>query len=111
MVTQEWQVPMVPSIIWRPIAPKAENFLNVWQSNEIFYFQLRGKAIAVPSQDMILGIYYLTLPKTDVIGQHKLFANVDEVMIANEQGMLDLNAKIKTLLNRQIINTTAGRPT
>ncbi len=36
-------------------------------------------AIAVPSQDMILGIYYLTLEKTDVIGQHKLFANVDEV--------------------------------
>ncbi len=30
-------------------------------------------------------------------------------MIANEQGMLDLNAKIKTLLNRKIINTTAGR--
>ncbi len=33
-----------------------------------------GKAIAVPSQDMILGIYYLTLEKTEVIGQHKLFA-------------------------------------
>ena len=68
-----------------------------------------GKAIAVPSQDMILGIYYLTLEKIDVVGQHKLFANVDEVMIANEQGMLDLNAKIKTLINGKIVNTTAGR--
>ncbi len=54
-----------------------------------------GKAIAVPSQDMILGIYYLTLEKTDVVGEHKLFANVDEVMIANEQGMLDLKCEDK----------------
>ncbi len=58
---------------------------------------------------MILGIYYLTLEKTDVVGEHKLFANVDEVMIANEQGMLDLNAKIKTLIDGKIVNTTAGR--
>ena len=68
-----------------------------------------GKAIAVPSQDMILGLYYLTLEKIDVIGQHKLFANVDEVLIANEQGGLDLNAKIRTVVNNRIINTTAGR--
>ncbi len=68
-----------------------------------------GKAIAVPSQDMILGLYYLTLVKEDVVGQHKLFANVDEIMIANEQGGLDLNAKIRTVINSKIINTTAGR--
>jgi len=68
-----------------------------------------GKAIAVPSQDMILGLYYLTLEKNEVAGQHKLFANVDEVVIANEQGSLDLNAKIRTLLDGKIITTTAGR--
>ncbi len=68
-----------------------------------------GKAIAVPSQDMILGLYYLTLEKVDVLGQHKLFANVDEVMIANEQGGLDINAKIRTVINGKIITTTAGR--
>jgi len=68
-----------------------------------------GKAIAVPSQDMILGLYYLTLIKDDVIGQHKLFANVDEIVIANEQGGLDLNARIRTVINGRIVNTTAGR--
>ena len=68
-----------------------------------------GKAIAVPSQDMILGLYYLTLEKVDVVGEHKLFANVDEVVIANEQGSLDLNAKIRTLVDGRIIKTTAGR--
>jgi len=68
-----------------------------------------GKAIAVPSQDMILGLYYLTLEKIDVVGEHKLFANVDEILIANEQGGLDLNAKIRTVVDGKIINTTAGR--
>jgi DNA-directed RNA polymerase beta' subunit len=68
-----------------------------------------GKAIAVPSQDMILGLYYLTLEKRDVVGEHKLFANVDEVVIANEQGSLDLNAKIRTLIEGKIVTTTAGR--
>jgi len=68
-----------------------------------------GKAIAVPSQDMILGLYYLTLEKSGVKGEHKLFANVDEIFIANEQGVLDLNARIRTLLNGQIITTTVGR--
>ncbi len=68
-----------------------------------------GKAIAVPSQDMILGLYYLTLEKIGVVGEHKLFANVNEVIIANEQGGLDLNAKIRTVIDGKIVTTTAGR--
>jgi len=68
-----------------------------------------GKAIAVPSQDMILGLYYLSLEKSDVIGQHKLFANVDEVFIAFEQQTLDINARIRTVVDGDIVTTTAGR--
>ncbi len=68
-----------------------------------------GKAIAVPSQDMILGLYYLSLEKSDVMGQHKLFANVDEVFIAFEQQTLDLNARIRTVVDGDIVTTTAGR--
>jgi len=68
-----------------------------------------GKAIAVPSQDMILGLYYLSLEKSGVKGEHKLFANVDEILIANEQGVLDLNARVRTLINGQIVTTTVGR--
>ena len=68
-----------------------------------------GKAIAVPSQDMILGLYYLSLEKSDVKGEHKLFANVDEVFIALEQGALDLNARIRTLIDGQVVTTTVGR--
>ena len=68
-----------------------------------------GKAIAVPSQDMILGLYYLTLEKNDVKGEHKLFANVEEVEIAFEQNALDLNARIRTLIDGRIAKSTAGR--
>ena len=68
-----------------------------------------GKAIAVPSQDMILGLYYLSLEKNDVKGQHKLFADVDEVFIAFEQQTLDLNARIRTLVDGDIVTTTSGR--
>ena len=68
-----------------------------------------GKAIAVPSQDMILGLYYLTLEKSDVKGEHKLFANVEEVEIAFDQEALDLNARIRTVVDGNIVRSTAGR--
>ncbi|MCI7484752.1 MAG: DNA-directed RNA polymerase subunit beta/beta' [Helicobacter sp.] len=68
-----------------------------------------GKAVAVPSQDMVLGLYYLSLEKKGAKGEHKLFANVQEVMIAIDLGQLDINAKIRALEDKRIIETTAGR--
>ncbi len=68
-----------------------------------------GKAIATPSQDMVLGLYYLSLEKNGVKGSNKLFANVDEVRIAIEHDALDLHAKIRTRVDGRIIHTTAGR--
>ncbi len=68
-----------------------------------------GKAIATPSQDMVLGIYYITLEKNGVKGSNKLFGNVDEVNIAIEHGALDLHAKIRTRVDGRIVHTTAGR--
>ncbi len=68
-----------------------------------------GRAIAVPSQDMILGIYYLSLEKDGVIGEHKLFASLNEINMALELGKVDIHAKIRTIVNGQIIHTTVGR--
>jgi len=68
-----------------------------------------GKAIATPSQDMVLGIYYITLEKNGVKGSNKLFANVDEVKIALDHKALDIHAKIRTRVDGRIITTTAGR--
>ena len=68
-----------------------------------------GKAIATPSQDMVLGTYYITLEKNGVKGANKLFASVDEVVIALEHDALDLHAKIRTRIDGRMIQTTAGR--
>ncbi|MFV7791640.1 hypothetical protein ACNO6Z_12420, partial [Aliarcobacter lanthieri] len=68
-----------------------------------------GRAIAVPSQDMILGIYYLSLQKDGVKGEHKLFTDVNEVKIALDMNQIDLHAKIRTKLDGRIVLTTVGR--
>ncbi|RXI24618.1 DNA-directed RNA polymerase subunit beta', partial [Aliarcobacter skirrowii CCUG 10374] len=68
-----------------------------------------GRAIAVPSQDMILGIYYLSLEKDGVKGEHKLVTDVNEAKIALEMGQVDLHAKIRTKVEDKVIHTTIGR--
>jgi len=68
-----------------------------------------GRAIAVPSQDMILGIYYLSLEKDGVLGEHKLLSDLNEATIALELGKVDVHAKIRTVINGKIIKTTVGR--
>jgi DNA-directed RNA polymerase subunit beta' len=54
-----------------------------------------GKPITVPSQDMVLGICYLTKEKSGVSGEGKIFSSVDEVISAYQSKKMDLQAKIK----------------
>ncbi|MFL2803211.1 MAG: DNA-directed RNA polymerase subunit beta' [Paracoccaceae bacterium] len=53
-----------------------------------------GKPIIVPSQDMVLGLYYLSLERKGLVGEGKSFASVDEVEHALEQGIVELHSKI-----------------
>ena len=68
-----------------------------------------GRAIAVPSQDMILGIYYLSLEKDGVKGEHKIFSNLNEVIMALELKKVDIHAKVRTMIDGQVVTTTPGR--
>lgn len=68
-----------------------------------------GKAIAVPSQDMVLGLYYLSLGRDGAKGEHKLFSGINEIMTALELDELDINAKVRVSYESKVINTTAGR--
>jgi DNA-directed RNA polymerase beta' subunit len=68
-----------------------------------------GKAIAVPSQDMVLGIYYITLEKHGLPGENKLFGSVDEMEIAMAHGALDIRSRIRSRIDGQIVHTTPGR--
>ena len=69
-----------------------------------------GRPIATPTQDMVLGCYYLTIASrwgTWVKG--KVFGSPTEVIYAYEAGAIELHAKIKLRFNGQIIETTPGR--
>ncbi len=68
-----------------------------------------GKAVTVPSQDMVLGIYYLSLEKAEAKGANKLCSSIDEVMFALDEKSLDIHASIKTIINNKTVKTTAGR--
>ncbi len=68
-----------------------------------------GDPIAVPSQDMVLGVYYLTKQKSGCKGEGKIFSSADEVIIAYNSDVVDLHAKIKFRYNNSLIETTVGR--
>ena len=61
-----------------------------------------GKPVVVPTQDMILGSYYLTLVKEDEIGAGKVFKNVDEAMMAYDEGDLGIHAPIKIRMTKEV---------
>ena len=68
-----------------------------------------GRPLAIPSQDIVLGAYYLTKAKKGAKGEDMTFADPDEVIIAYEDGVIDLHSKINVRVNGEIIKTTTGR--
>ena len=68
-----------------------------------------GKPVATPSQDIVLGCYYLTEELPDARGAGKAFSSSDEVLMALDSGVMDLHALIKLRLHDEIIVTTPGR--
>lgn len=76
-----------------------------------------GKPVAVPTQDMVLGVYYLTIDKTGAKGEGKFFASPDEAVLAYEMHKIELHAIVNVRVMRTIdgkkvyrtIKTTPGR--
>ncbi|MEG2123931.1 MAG: DNA-directed RNA polymerase subunit beta', partial [Clostridium sp.] len=77
-----------------------------------------GGPVAVPSQDMVLGIYYLTQERPGVKGEGMAFKSVDEAILAYENGAATLHSRIKVRVSKQmpdqtiktgIIESTVGR--
>ncbi len=77
-----------------------------------------GGPITVPSQDMVLGIYYLTKMGNGFKGEGKTFASSDEVVIAYDQGVIDLHSVINLRITKtdeegnsksELIKTSPGR--
>ncbi len=68
-----------------------------------------GTPIVFPSQDMVLGINYLTKEKEGVTGTGKYFGSSDEVFMAVDAGAVNYHAAIKVKMNGEWVETTAGR--
>ncbi|MBN1256055.1 MAG: DNA-directed RNA polymerase subunit beta' [Deltaproteobacteria bacterium] len=68
-----------------------------------------GKPIIVPTQDIVLGLYYMTREKEFAKGTGKVFANPEEVRIAYDANAVDMQASIKVRMNGELVETTAGR--
>ncbi len=68
-----------------------------------------GKPIVVPTQDMVLGIYYLTKEKKGAKGEGKIFSDVEDVRIAYDAGIVDEHASIEVRVNGDKVKTTVGR--
>jgi DNA-directed RNA polymerase subunit beta' len=68
-----------------------------------------GSPIIVPSQDIVLGLYYMTRGKHGCKGEGKLFSNPEEVRVAYDDRAVDLHANITVRIGDQRVETTVGR--
>ncbi|MGG7163073.1 DNA-directed RNA polymerase subunit beta' [Clostridium ihumii] len=76
-----------------------------------------GKPVCIPTQDMVLGSYYLTLDKDGVKGEGRMFSSPDEVQMAYQCKDIDIHAKIKVKVKKVIdgelrtgiVETTPGK--
>jgi DNA-directed RNA polymerase subunit beta' len=61
-----------------------------------------GGPVAVPSQDMVLGIYYLTQERPGAVGEGKIFKSVNEAILAYENGAVTLHSRITVRMTKQM---------
>ncbi|MBP3272772.1 MAG: DNA-directed RNA polymerase subunit beta' [Ruminococcus sp.] len=101
-----------------PISPEAQaeaRFLMLAANNLLKPSD--GRPVAVPTQDMVLGSYYLTLQKDGEPGEGKVFRDVNEALMAYNNGDVSLHAAIRVRITKQlgdrqvskVVDATVGR--
>ncbi len=76
-----------------------------------------GKPVTVPTQDMVLGSYYLTIDKDGEMGEGKVFRDANEALMAYQDGVISIHAAIRVRVTKdlgdtritRIVSTTVGR--
>src|SRR6202140_2337060 len=93
-----------------PLSPEAQIEASVLMlsSNNILS-PAHGAPIAIPSQDIVLGIYYLTKAKSGAKGEGRAFGNADDVMLALEAGELETLSPIRLRYTGDLQDLTAAR--
>jgi DNA-directed RNA polymerase subunit beta' len=97
--------------VYVPLSVKAqEEARQLMLSTRNVLSPANGKPIAVPSQDMVLGLYYITKGRQNVKGQGLTFANIAEVVAAYQRNMVNIHALIRLRTpNGEIVETNVGR--
>ncbi len=98
------------------VEAQAEARFLMLASNNILKPQ-DGKPVVIPTQDMVMGCYYLTQQRDNVKGEGKAFASENEAIMAYQTGEVALHAKVKIRLEREfegktyrkVIDTSVGR--
>ena len=98
------------------VEAQAEARFLMLASNNILKPQ-DGKPVACPTQDMVMGCYYLTLQRDGLKGEGKAFCSEDEASMAYQTGVIALQSKIKVRIEREwqgktyrrVIDTSLGR--
>ncbi|HUS89055.1 MAG TPA: DNA-directed RNA polymerase subunit beta' [Desulfosporosinus sp.] len=68
-----------------------------------------GRPVQTPTQDMVLGSYYLTMDRPGAFGEGKIFKDYDEAVLAYDSKEVHLQASIKVRRNGKLLETTVGR--
>ena len=90
------------------VEAQAEARILMMSTNNILS-PANGKPIIVPTQDIVLGIYYMTRERPYVKGEGKLFSSPDEVRMAYDAQEIDLHARIQVRMDGSLVKTTVGR--
>ena len=93
-----------------PLSPEAQIEASVLMlsSNNILS-PAHGAPIAIPSQDIVLGCYYLTKAKSGAKGEGRAFGNPDDVMLALEAGEVETLSPIRLRYTGDLLDLTASR--
>ena len=93
-----------------PLSPEAqiEATVLMMSSNNIMS-PSNGTPITVPSQDIVLGCYYLTKPKSGTKGEGRVFGTADDVLLALDSGDLETLTPIRLRLSGEFVDLTVGR--
>ncbi len=93
-----------------PLSPEAQIEASVlmMSSNNILS-PASGSPIAVPSQDIVLGCYYLTKSKSGAIGEGRVFGNTDDVLVALENRELETLTPIRLRFTGELVDLTVQR--
>lgn len=87
---------------------KAEALILMLSANNILS-PASGQPVTIPSQDMVLGLYYLTSERPDAVRKQVLYNDTDDVLRDYDYGIISLHDFIKVKINGEIIETTVGR--